>query len=116
MLLELLLEVVDGSELVDDGLAQVACGLVVGCGSGELCEVEFVVEDLPCVVLYCAGGCAYYLAQCLCGVWCAREQGVEVVDVCLQVLAVVYAECLWADGWLQCVDGVGKGDEGEGVM
>ena len=74
---------------------------------GELCEVEVVVEDLAGVVEESSGGLADDLFEGEVFEAGAGEQFVEVVDVGLEVFAVVEGEGAFADHGLQSVRGVG---------
>ena len=74
---------------------------------GELGEVEVMVKDLAGVVEEGAGGLSDDLGQGQVFEAGAGEQFVEVVDVGLEVFAVVEGEGAFADDGLKCVGGVG---------
>ncbi len=74
---------------------------------GELGKVEVMVEDLAGVVEEGAGGLADDLSQGQVFEAAAGEQLVEVVDVGLEVFAVVEGEGAFADDGFERVKGVG---------
>ena len=108
---ELRLEGLERTELTLDLPLQRAGGCVCLARGAELGEVEIVVEDLSGVVEDGAVGGADDLFQVHPFIRTARQGGLEVVDVGLQVLAVVESQRGGADDGLQGVRGVGEFDE-----
>ena len=112
---EVVLEGVEGTPLLDDLLHKFA-GRVRRCrAGGELREVHVVVEDLAGVVEDGAVRLLDYLVQGKALVRAAGEEFIQVVDVSLEVLAVVEADGAGADHGLQRVVGIGELNESEHV-
>ena len=97
--LELGLEGVEGAPLLLDLTEQLAAGLL-GIG-GELGEVEVVVEHLTGIVVQGAGGLLHDLFKGQGVKRCPGSELVQVIHIGLQVLAVMVAQCLGADDWLE---------------
>ena len=112
---EVVLEDVEGAPLLHDLLDEFA-GLVRRCRAGrELREIHVVVEDLAGVVEDCAIGLLDNLVQGEALVGAAGEELVQVVDIGLEVLAVMEADGAGADHGLQRVVGIGELNESEHV-
>ena len=112
-LLELLLEGFERAKLCIDGFGQLAHGLAIFLRSGELREVEIVVEDLSGVVEDGTFGMFNDFFEGFTFEATAREQVVEVRHIGVEVLAVVELHSSRANDGLKGRGGVGKFHEFE---
>ena len=96
------MEGLEAAELRVDGFGEGALRAVVLLRRHELAEVEVVVQDLSRIVQHATLGGAYDFLQTLPLKRGAGDGGVEVVDVPLQVLAIMKTDGLAADDGLQC--------------
>ena len=116
---ELVLEGVEGAELLVDRRAQVAARLAAAVGAHHLPEERVVevaagvVADRALLVVGEAGEVAQDLLDVAIGPLRALERGVRFVDVGLVVLVVVDAHRRLVDVGLEGVVGVGKVGNGE---
>ena len=111
--LEFFFEGLEGTELCVDGFGEMAYGFAVLLRSGELREIEVVVEDLSGVVEHSTLRLFDDFFECLSLETTARQQIVEVRHVGVEVLAVVEFYCCCADDGFECRSGVGEFDEFE---
>ena len=84
-----------------------AYGFAVLLRSGELREIEVVVENLSGVVEHSTFRLFDDFFECLSLETAARQQIVEVRHVGVEVLAVVEFYCCCADDGFECRSGVG---------
>ena len=112
-LLELLLEGFERTKLCIDGFGQLAHGLAIFLWSGELREVEIVVEDLSGVVEDGTFGVFNDFFEGFTFEATAREQVVEVRHIGVEVLAVVELHSSRANDGLESRGGVGEFNEFE---
>ena len=100
---ERLLELLERAELRVDGFRKRTRGLVVGQRTAELLEIEVVVQNLAGVVKHPAGGRLHDLHQILVRERCAFDGRIQIVDISLQVFAVVKADGLFRNHRFQGV-------------
>ena len=112
-LLELLLEGFERTKLCIDGFGQLTHGLAIFLRSGELREVEIVVEDLSGVVEDGTFGVFNDFFEGFTFEATAREQVVEVRHIGVEVLAVVELHSGRANDGLESRGGVGEFNEFE---
>lgn len=105
---ELFFESVETPPLLHDLIDHLACR---SCRfRSKLREIEVVVEDLTGIVEHATSGLLHNLLQRKVLESRTCNEFVEVVDIALEVLAVVEFECLGTDDGCQCVFSVWKFD------
>lgn len=108
---ELFLKCLERAELRIDGGGQFASGTVVGLRSSELQEIEVVVQNLSGIVEHSASGFLHDFLQRHRLERSARNGGVQVVDIPLQMFSVVKSDSLGRNNWFQSVGLVRQVDQ-----
>ena len=105
---KLLLKSLERTELLLNPLGDCTRGLVVGFRSTELGEVKVVIQDLSGIVEHASVGGFHNFFQRHFLKLSAFDKTVQVVDIGLQMLAMVEAQRFLADNRLQSVCLVGQ--------
>ena len=100
---KLLLESVKRAKLLVDPLGNNACWFVVNLGGTELREIKIMVQNLASVVEHASFRCLHDVFKRHIFIFCTFYKAVEVIDIGLQMFAMMESKGFLADDGFECV-------------